>query len=942
MIFKSLHAEADRPLTFVGQVRAQASSLLAGLRIGIAAHSIHTASGHRKAAMRLAAAALALALSAERVTSFVPACPTRSHQITGDVGATATAASTSRTASQLSRLHQRPRFVEEDFYFEEDEYEDDGDEGDDYSDRSRTAPAARRQRPPPSRQRQRQPREDRRRRDRDVDLGSPTARRQSSGVKENLGTIALEEDIDSQESTAMATTGSTAPIVPSRNGRRSNYREEEEDDEWDDEFDDDDFDDEFDDDDYYDEEDDEKSSGGNFWTNPEGGLDPYPSSERRRKSTARGRMPPSTAEPQPDTKPRGRSRSQSRERRANGGPVDAYGRPPPSRRRPGAIQKTTFRSGTPPPPPLMKGFYDRFFWYGFDPRETTSPTDRTMFGGTKGKFSGLDVLREVDGKPASRRGPRGERMREREEYDEDDEWDDFDDEYDDYSDDNFDNANDGAIIPKPLLPGLSIEEKRSSRPPPPRSRRRQENRRPREPRAPRNDRLGSNDEDDDYDDIYNSGRAKSSRRRKEESRISSRNRGRSRKGRFDSNSEWAADEVSSWFNDDDNVIDLWPSRFSNNDDDDEYWRDDSRSRRGRKGDRRSGRRRKAETPPLLDFVESVFGMDSSYIDEKAQEYEEKIGRAKPSLKRRSSRGRPVRNEVSRRRRAGYAYRYEDDDNDSPPVAEFAPSRKSNTANGDVIDVPAGKMIVRRNGNSSASARQKKKRRKKRPSWEDRESEELDRIPPAGITAYGPEGDVMGGIDARTYAALKASEEIRGAKRKIAAREERVIDAEERILMLKADVEEQKMIFAQSRQSKSPRVRDAVRQMNMMVEDAARSLRKSRAELDVAIDAMEELEDRHWVLLSQVASDEEFARLDAEAEREEEGEEVVPEMNGDEDSTGTDPVDTEAATDVQPENEDQDIKEEKEDPKAEVDGEPAKSEMAQDDKNGDDEKSEQVE
>ena len=131
-------------------------------------------------------------------------------------------------------------------------------------------------------------------------------------------------------------------------------------------------------------------------------------------------------------------------------------------------------------------------------------------------------------------------------------------------------------------------------------------------------------------------------------------------------------------------------------------------------------------------------------------------------------------------------------------------------------------------------------------------------------------------------------------------------------------------------------------MNMMVEDAARSLRKSRAELDVAIDAMEELEDRHWVLLSQVASDEEFARLDAEAEREEEGEEVVPEMNGDEDSTGTDPVDTEAATDVQPENEDQDIKEEKEDPKAEVDGEPAKSEMAQDDKNGDDEKSEQVE
>ena len=885
--------------------------------------------------MRVAAAALALALSAGYASSFIPhpTCHIQNHQISG----TGTSPSPPAAShAQLSRLHARPRFKEEDFYFDdEDDFDgDDFDEDDGYYDRSRSAPAARRQRQSPPRQRQRPQREASRRRS-DVDIDSPS-RRQSSKSKETLGTIALEKERDSEKMKEMTTTGSAAPIVPSRNGRRNNYREEDED-EWDDEdeFDDEYFEDEFDDD-YYDDDGDEVSSGGNFWTNPEGGLDPYPSSGagsrsgRRRKATTRGRMPPSTAEPQPDTKPRGRSRSRSRERSANGRPSDAYGRPPSSRRQPGAIQKTTFRSGTPPPPPLMKDFYDRFFWYGFDPRETTSPTDRTMFGGTKGKFSGLDVLREVDGKPASKRGPHGERMREREEYDEydDDEWDDFEDEYDDYLDDDFDDTSDKeAIIPKPLLPLLSIEEKRSSRPLPPRSRRRKENRKSRESRGKRNDRRWFDDDEGNDDD---QDRPRSGRRNMRERKSPSRNNRRSRKGRFASNSEWASNEVSSWFTDDDDgdVIDLWPSRKSNEDEDDEYWRDDSfeqpvsrrnaRSRRGRKGDRRSGRRREDDTPPVLTFVESIFGMDSRYIDEKAREYEEKIGRAKPSSSTRSSRrGRPARNEVSRRRRSGYAYRYEDDDDDdSPPVAEFAPARDSadvldvgmGDSNADnVIDVPAG-IVIRRDG--SASTRQTKKRRRKRPSWEDRESEELDRIPPAGITAYGPEGDVMGGIDARTFAALKASEEIREAKRKVAKREERVVEAEERILMLKADVEEQTRIFSQSRQRNSPRVRDAKRQMNMMVEDAARLLRKARAELDVAVEAMEDLEDRHWVLLSQVASDEEFARLDAEAEREEEGEGVASMVvdddifNDDDDSEDDDNggVDTLTTKDDQPEDE----------------------------------------
>lgn len=744
--------------------------------------------------------------------------------------------------------------MEEDFYFEDDDDEEDQQ----YDQRSRSSPPLRRQ---PQRQRSRTSRRgaaaspSRPVRD---EFDSP------SMAEEELRKMPLEEDEDGDEVIA-------APIVRSRRrddpplkkNTRDDARYFDDEDEWDDDYGDDDYD--YDDD--YDDDFDDDSAAGNFWSNPRGGLDPYPSSALGRSRRA-SRVPPSTAEPQPDTKRRGRSRSRS---------ADSYGRPPPSRRRPGAVQKTTFRSGTPPPPPLMKNFYDRFFWFGFDPRETTSPTDRTMFGGTKGKFSGLDVIREVDGKPASRRGPHGERVRERDTTSarrrlpsNDDEW---DDDYDD-DDSDFFEEEDGSsapIIPRPLLPGLSIEEKRSARPPPPRSRRRRDAR-------DRNARPRNRYDDDDYDDYDDYGEMD------DDYDMGRRQRRKDRKGRFRSNSEWAAGEVSSWFTDADVGYD---DGYSNQDDDDEdYRREDSYGQSTtRRGRRRNGRfrRKRDNTPPILGLVDTVFGFDPEDINEKAKEYEERIGRAKPSAQRGSGQTPRARNEVSRRRRAGYAYRYEEDDG-SPPVAVVGPAGRSVEANRDdvvdatieesseqidvatgVIDIPAEDVVGRRTSSQRTSARprQFKKRQLKRRSWEERESEEMDRIPPVGIMAYGPEGDI--GMDARTFAALQASEEIREAKRKVELREERVIDAEEKVLMMKADVETQRRILSSSRRGRSTRARDTLRQMNMMVEDAARSLRKARAERDMAIDAMEELEDRHWVLLSMVRGDEEFARLNAVAE-----------------------------------------------------------------------------
>lgn len=108
-------------------------------------------------------------------------------------------------------------------------------------------------------------------------------------------------------------------------------------------------------DDYEDEIDEslEEGSSGNFWSNPTNDLDDPRLTKKVARRTER--------------------------------------RPPPTRR--SKKRRTTFRSGIPEPPPPVSDFYNRLFWYGFDPDEAAdSPADKTMFGGTKGKFNGLAYL----------------------------------------------------------------------------------------------------------------------------------------------------------------------------------------------------------------------------------------------------------------------------------------------------------------------------------------------------------------------------------------------------------------------------------------------------------------------------------------------------------------------------------------------------------------------
>ena len=81
--------------------------------------------------------------------------------------------------------------------------------------------------------------------------------------------------------------------------------------------------------------------------------------------------------------------------------------------------RTRVRTGT-SPPSFLKDLYNRLFWYGFDPDITTTAADKTMFGGTRGKFNGLALLQDAESDSSSRgrrrnanemRYPRGRRNR---------------------------------------------------------------------------------------------------------------------------------------------------------------------------------------------------------------------------------------------------------------------------------------------------------------------------------------------------------------------------------------------------------------------------------------------------------------------------------------------------------------------------------------------------
>mmetsp|Transcript_21261 Transcript_21261/g.38409 ORF Transcript_21261/g.38409 Transcript_21261/m.38409 type:complete len:753 (-) Transcript_21261:481-2739(-) len=537
----------------------------------------------------------------------------------------------------------------------------------------------------------------------------------------------------------------------------------------------------------------DETLAGNFWSNPLQDMDPYPQgADQRRRSTPR---PPSTAGSQEQR----RRRSVPRSRR--GASEDNYGTPP--------RQRTTFRSGTPQPPAPIRDFYNRLFWYGFDNSETTGPEDRTMFGGTRGKFNGLDLLREGYESGPNAISRRKKRTKQQPQFNNDEYDESFDDEFaeEDYDDDDmFERKEDDERA-----------EKRMRSPPPPSFEYTQS-----EARARRRPRY---DEDEnspmDYIDAF--------------------------RNKLDSNKadpDWVAGEVSGWFDDTPDQRDDYGYE-KNEESFDEVDRGTSPSRRGPVGGRKRRKR------GLSGFFDAIFNIDDNDMQIKAEEYNQNLGL-----------GRKQRQpQQPQRGRRGYAYPYTDKDEARSFTQSYNDDDDDFDEIDDVIDVDHLVDLEREAALAFRSREQsssKDDEQRKGKAWEER-AQAIDRVPPKGVAAWGPMGEVIGGVDIRTAAALEAMEEIREAKRKLENKQERAIDAEEKLIILKSDagLYRKRLESLQNKVGKSIKAR--LREINMDIEDAGRRLRLARAEVKAANDQVEELEDKHWALLRQYEADEVFSR-----------------------------------------------------------------------------------
>ena len=423
--------------------------------------------------------------------------------------------------------------------------------------------------------------------------------------------------------------------------------------------------------------------------------------------------------------------------------------------------RTTFRSGTPPPPSSIKDMYDRFFWFGFDPDvEDPSPEglDKTVFGGTKGKFDGLSYLDRSDGAlprttPRRRRRPRNMEL---------------EDEYDYFDENEETRGVDDNRISRNMEQGENLLL--------PRSRDQRYQSESRSEREPRDD--GFFDEED-------------------EPRRSSRSQPSIR-------GDWVADKVSGWFD-----------------------ADKSGEPEGVRAKRRD--RRRDQNPfstGITGFLDEVFQVDRREMDDNAEAYNRQLGRSPP---KRENRGQSTQ----RRSRAGSgrARKYERKESDYD-VDENNFSKAESDSHDVVVDVDA----------QIDEVKTKHPPRKTR-TWEER-SIAYERVPPAGVPAWGPAGDL--GIDARIKATLDALEEIRAAKRKVDFKVEKLTDAKEDIIILKSEME---LTKKRATMEDPRRIRAQLLRIELKLEDATRFLRSARSEVEQARQDLEYLEDRHWALLS---------------------------------------------------------------------------------------------
>lgn len=459
-------------------------------------------------------------------------------------------------------------------------------------------------------------------------------------------------------------------------------------------------------------------------------------------------------------------------------------------------------------PKIFSSFYDQFFWYGFDIDDSAKVGDNTIFGGTKGKFNGFNYLREKEKEGKNNRSrPSNNSVR--------------------------------RLPPSSNDSGDAITRKFNGR-------------------LRRDEKIDYDyNDDDEYDDGRTGNRDyyrvdDSTSKRKPLSSSSYTPPTDRTSTRYDS-----IDEYDDYENDDDDYEDADSGRIDRKNS--ARYNDEDESIDRRSGGRRRRRQQNndaAEWSPL-SMIESFLGIDREEMDYKAEVYNAKMGLGK---RRRSSsvstsseeeldRGRDKRRRLPQRvrsarddpERRGYAYRYDATlDDESTPILDIDPA--------DDVDPESMMSDSRRRQQSlDGDVDDEKKFRKKEPSWEERQIA-MDRVPPVDVLAWGPSGELP--MSAREKAFLDAQEDIETARRKLKLAKKKESESEAEITILKVDADRQRLKLSEyPPEERSRRDVEELRQIELDIDDASRDLRRSRTKVDRALEILEELEERHYAIMS---------------------------------------------------------------------------------------------
>ncbi|GKY92062.1 hypothetical protein MPSEU_000177700 [Mayamaea pseudoterrestris] len=299
--------------------------------------------------------------------------------------------------------------------------------------------------------------------------------------------------------------------------------------------------------------------------------------------------------------------------------------------------------------------------------------------------------------------------------------------------------------------------------------------------------------------------------------------------------DWPAETVSSWFDEgDDN--DLY--------DDDDY-QDDQDDERYNKQQQQSDSRKRSSSP-LWKAIDSFLGLDRQEMQRQATWYNDQMGIDKNRQRQRPKQPIKQQQQQQRRPRPGYLYAMGEDDledetfngGEDEVVVDVDPKPVVDGSNKDGPNVAA--VNDDDDNKDSMAAAQKKDL-----SWQERAAA-VERVPPAGIPAWGPSGELD--IDARTKSILDALEDVVNAKLRVSEQEKLVELAKEQVSVLRVEAQLTQRRLEQSRQPINT-MQNALRKLDFDVEEASRKLRLCKSRLSFAKEELADLEARHWAVLS---------------------------------------------------------------------------------------------